>query len=208
MRGLDRILHESSIRHQHLCPRQVLGARMGLFAGELLHLTLPCLDKQLLVIAETDGCTVDGISAATGCHVGGRTLRIMDLGKVAATFIDVRTGEALRLAPKHEARSLAVNHTPNVDNRWEAMLISYQVIPAAELFSFQPVCLNIPLAEIISTPERKAECAQCGEEIFNGREVNHNGSILCRSCAGQDYYQLKDVSDCSTSTQEELIRKF
>jgi formylmethanofuran dehydrogenase subunit E len=29
-------------------------------AGELLQLELPRVDKRLLVIAETDGCAVDG----------------------------------------------------------------------------------------------------------------------------------------------------
>jgi formylmethanofuran dehydrogenase subunit E len=86
MRSLALILQQSAERHKHLCPRQVLGARMSLFAAEMLELELPGADKRLLVIAETDGCTVDGIIAATGCHVGGRALRILDFGKVAATF--------------------------------------------------------------------------------------------------------------------------
>ena len=83
MPSLESILGESAKRHKHLCPRQVLDARMSLLAAELLGLELPRADKQLLVISETDGCTVDGIVAATGCHVGGRTLRILDFGKVA-----------------------------------------------------------------------------------------------------------------------------
>lgn len=89
MQPLESILYESAKRHKHLCPRQVLGARMALLAGEVLGLELPRADKRLLVIAETDGYTVDGIIAATGCHVGGCTLRFLDFGKLAATFVDI-----------------------------------------------------------------------------------------------------------------------
>lgn len=196
-RCLDEILRESSSRHKHLCPRQVLGARMGLFAGELLQLDLPRADKRLLVIAETDGCAVDGLSAATGCHVGGRTLRILDLGKVAATFIDFHTEAALRFAPRREIRSQALDHTPNARNRWEAMLQSYQVIPAEDLFNIQSVCLNVPLAEMISRPAAKTECEMCGEEIINGREVAREGRVVCLSCAGENYYRLEATSGYS-----------
>jgi formylmethanofuran dehydrogenase subunit E len=38
MQSLDLILQESSRRHKHICPRQVLGARMSLSAGEILQL--------------------------------------------------------------------------------------------------------------------------------------------------------------------------
>ena len=99
MQSLESILQKSSKHHKLLCPRQVLAARMSLLAGELLGLELPRSDKRLLVIAETDGCTVDGIVAAPGCHMGGRTLRILDLGKVAATFVETYTEDAIRVVP-------------------------------------------------------------------------------------------------------------
>src|SRR5512143_3671048 len=110
MRSLDLILGESASRHKHLCPRQVLGARIGMFASERLEIELPRIDKRLLVVSETDGCAVDGLIAATGCRVGSRTLRILDFGKVAATFIDTRTDETIRIVPRREARELAVDH--------------------------------------------------------------------------------------------------
>lgn len=189
-RTLDEILRESSARHKHLCPRQVLGARMALYASELLGLDLPRRDKRLLVIAETDGCTVDGLIAATGCHVGGRTLRILDFGKVAATFVDIYTENAFRLVPSPESRSLAVDYSPNSRTHWESMLKGYQVIPNEGLFMVWAVRLDISPTEIISKPGRKSECMQCGEEIINGREVLIDGMLSCRACAGDSYYHL------------------
>src|SRR3990170_6088475 len=97
MYTLDKILRESASRHKHLCPRQVLGARMGLLAVELLNLDVSRPEKRLLVIAETDGCAVDGLITATGCRVGSRTLRILDFGKVAAAFIDTCAKTSIRI---------------------------------------------------------------------------------------------------------------
>lgn len=114
---LEEILRDSAGRHGRLCPRQVLGARMALYAGELLNLDLPRADKRLLVIAETDGCAVDGLIAATHCRVGSRTLRILDLGKVAATFTDACTGISIRVCPSHGSRALANGHSPDARSR-------------------------------------------------------------------------------------------
>ncbi|GAB4401148.1 MAG: FmdE family protein [Anaerolineales bacterium] len=194
---LDDILSESAGRHKHLCPRQVLGARMALYAGELLDLDLPRVDKRLLVISETDGCAVDGIIAATHCRAGSRTLRILDLGKVAATFTDTHTGTCIRIAPLPDARSLAHEYAPNARNRWESMLNGYQIMPADRLFVIQPVQLNTSLSDIISRPGKKAICEICKEEIINGREVIKSKTILCRTCAGDGYYSISpaDIYD-------------
>ena len=197
MHTLDWILSESAKRHKHLCPRQVLGARMGLLAAELLRIELPRSDKRLLVISETDGCAVDGLIAATGCRVGSRTLRILDFGKVAATFTNTCTEESIRIVPRHEARALATQHVPGARNNWEAMLLGYQVILTSELFVVQHVQLDTPLSEIISQPGRKVVCEACKEEIINGREVVKEGLALCRACAGDGYYHVPTLSRLS-----------
>ncbi len=195
---LEEILRESSRYHDHLCPRQVLGARMGLYAGELLGFDLPRKDKRLLVIAESDGCAVDGITAATGCRVGNRTLRVVDFGKVAATFIDIHTETSIRIAPSQTARSLALEYSSNSSTRWEAMLSAYQVMPAVDLLVFQHVQLDTALARILSLPGKKVTCEVCGEEIMNEREVLKDDVIFCRSCAGEGYYRILNVGtlDC------------
>ena len=198
MHNLGLILAESARHHDHLCPRQVLGARMGLYAGELLGFDLPRKDKRLLVIAESDGCAVDGITAATGCRVGNRTLRVVDFGKVAATFIDIHTETSIRIAPSQTARSLALEYSSNSSTRWEAMLSAYQVMPAVDLLVFQHVQLDTALARILSLPGKKVTCEVCGEEIMNEREVLKDDVILCRSCAGEGYYRILNVGtlDC------------
>ena len=187
--SLDKPLTASAAHHHRVCPRQVLGVRIGLLAGRLLEMALPQPDKRLLAISETDGCFVDGLSAATGCFVGRRTLRVEDYGKTAATFVDTFTEQAIRIAPRNGVRELAWKYAPSAHNKWEAQLIGYQLIPDDVLVQWQPVELTIPVKQIIGQPGERVTCQICGEEIINQREVLHDGTLVCRSCAGKSYFR-------------------
>ncbi len=188
---LAALLAESATLHRHLCPRQVIGVRMGMLAARLLDLPLPQGDKRVLTIVESDGCFCDGVSVATNCWVGRRTLRVVDYGKVAATFVDTKLGRAWRVAPHPAARDGAAAYAPSARNRWETMLMGYQQMPDAELFLWQPVALTQSLAEILSKPGCRAICARCGEEILNEREVVTGGETLCRACADGGYWRAQ-----------------
>jgi formylmethanofuran dehydrogenase subunit E len=190
MKSLEEFLQASAASHARLCPRQVLGVRMGLLAGRLLQLDLPRTDKRLLTIVETDGCVVDGLAAVTGCRVGRRTLRVEDYGKVGATCVDTHTGMAVRIVPSIEARILAAEYAPEARNHWEAQLIGYQHMPDDLLLAWQRVVLLTSLAEIVGQPGTHVTCDRCHEEIINQREVVQGGLVLCRACAGQAYYLL------------------
>lgn len=195
MPTMNDLLNQSSARHEHLCPRQVLGVRLGMLAAQKLKLELPQTDKRVLTIVETDGCFADGVEVATGCSVGHRTLRVEDYGKVAATLVDTLTGQTIRIAPHSEARSAARQYAPTARNRWEAQLIGYQRMPIDELFTIEEVRLNTPIETIVSHAGRKAVCTQCGEEIINGREIVSEGKVWCKACWVGAYY---------TSSQAEL----
>ena len=190
MPTLKELLDQTTARHRHLCPRQVLGVRMGLYAGELLGLALPQSDKRLYTIMETDGCAADGVAVAVNCWVGRRTMRIEDFGKVAATFVDTQTGVTLRIVPRPTVRQAARAYAAEAGSKWEAQLVGYQLMPCEELFDVRQVVLRTPIEQIISRPGRKALCAVCGEEIMNEREVRRAGMALCRACAGEGYYDL------------------
>ncbi len=192
---LATLLQQSSARHSHLCPRQVLGVRMGLAGLAALGLAAPLRNREALVIVETDGCFVDGVEVSTGATVGKRTLRVLDLGKIAATFVEVSSGSAIRLTPAPEARQRALAYAPDEKDRYDAQLRGYQVMPETELFSFQPVILRPTVEAILSQPLARAQCEQCGEEIINEREVLVMGRILCRACAGGGYYLAADRGD-------------
>lgn len=186
---LAELLEQSTALHHHLCPRQVLGARMGMYAGVLLGLALPQTNKRLFAFVETDGCFTDGVSVATGCWMGRRTMRLVDYGKVAATFVDTQTQRALRIWPNPAARELAHGYAPEAQSRWHAYLAAYQVMPDDELLAARSVTLNLDLKAIISRNGVRAQCSVCDEEIINEREVQQDGRVLCRGCAAPAYYQ-------------------
>jgi formylmethanofuran dehydrogenase subunit E len=197
MKSLDELLQAYAALHHHLCPRQVLGVRMGMLAGEILGLDLPQSDKRLLTIVETDGCGADGMAVATGCWVGRRTMRVEDYGKVAASFVDTLTHQAVRIVPRTQARQLACEYAPEAHSNWEAQLVGYQRMPAKELLVAQAVQLKTPIEQIISRAGVRVICASCGEEIMNEREVVREGLVLCKSCAGSSYYSI--VAECNAS---------
>ena len=188
MSSLNDLLDTSAMRHNHLCPRQVLGVRIGLAGAAALALDAPRKNKRLLVITETDGCFADGVEVATGCSVGHRTLRVEDYGKIAATFVDVKTGDAVRVAPRLDARDRACFYAPEEQRHYFAQLKAYQIMPDDELLSLQTVRLATPVEAIISRAGVRVNCESCGEEIVNEREVEVAGTTLCRACAGQAYY--------------------
>lgn len=187
---IQKLLVESSSRHSHLCPRQVLGVRIGLAGAAALGLETHRKDKRLLVLVESDGCFADGVEVATGATMGHRTLRLEDVGRIAATFIDVKIEAAVRVAPQTDVRDRAGGYAPEEKRRYFAMLSGYQRMPLDELITVQRVQLNRPVSEIVSRPGYRVDCALCGEEIINEREVLADGKRICQVCAGEGYYAV------------------
>lgn len=189
IKTLSELLALSSAAHSHLCPRQILGVRMGMYAGELLNLTLPQTHKRLLVITETDGCFVDGLSAAANVTVGHRTLRVEDYGKTAAVFMDTKTERAIRVAPSLNIRQQACALVSAESRHYFAQMQAYQTMPNGIMFNVQDVILTNSMQSILSRPGIRVECDVCREEIINEREIRQNGMCLCHTCARGGYYR-------------------
>ena len=205
MLTLQRYIDKLLTLHDHVCPRQVLGLRMGLYAGELLDLDLPQADKRLFTFVENDGCFADGVMVATGCSLGHRTMHLMDFGKVGATFVDTQTSSAIRIAPRSTSRTAATALFPDIENRWQAQLRGYQVMPVSDLLTAMPVVLTLSLEKLISKPSQRTVCEICGEEITNEREIAVDGQLLCQSCAGDSYYRYCDQMEAANSCHQSLL---
>lgn len=188
--NIQHLLEISARDHSHLCPRQILGVRIGLTGLSALGFDEPPAGKRLLIITETDGCFADGLSAATNCTIGHRTLRVEDYGKVAAVFVDVITGCAVRVAPVLDIRQCAYEYAPDETRHYFAQMQAYQIMPAEEMFTINEVQLAASIESIISRPGIRVNCDVCGEEIMNEREVKQDGLNLCRACAGNSYYHV------------------
>lgn len=202
--NIQPLLDKSMQDHDHLCPRQILGVRIGLAGMKALGFAEPPKKKQLLVIAETDGCFVDGVIAATDCTVGHRTLRIEDYGKVAATFVDTKTGQAVRVAPALDVRERAYAYAPDEPRHYFAQMQAYQVMPDEAMFSIREIVLNTPMLEVVSRAGVRVNCDLCGEEIMNERGIRHDGFTLCRACAGDSYYHMP----VCIPSRHELLRRY
>lgn len=201
--NIQPLLEKSARDHSHLCPRQILGVRMGIYAGELLNLTLPQSDKRLLVIIETDGCFADGLSAAANATVGHRTLRVEDYGKTAATFVDTKTSRLFRVAPALDIRQKAYLYAPDEPRHYFAQMQAYQIMPDDEMFTVTEVQLATSIEAIVSRPGVRVNCDVCGEEIMNEREVHQNGLTLCHTCAYGGYYHVGQNAILSYAVEQE-----
>lgn len=189
MKMLQELLARSAARHHnHLCPRQVLGVRIGLLAGKALNIVVPQAEKRLFAFVECDGCGMGGIAVASGCFVERRTLRVLDYGKLAATFVDTHTGQAVRIHPHPDSRQAAQRLLPDSPDSWHAQLEAYQVLPDEQILVIEPVRLAVSMEAIISQPGLRADCTICGEEIINDRQVIVDGKAVCQTCAGESYF--------------------
>lgn len=165
-----------------------LAQSSALAAGQLLGLALPRTDKRLIIFTETDGCYADGLSAASGCWLGRRTLRLMDYGRVALTAADTRSGQTVRVWPQTDLRGRVQAGLGAGQKRYQAYLDAYLSWPDAELLAAQWVQLNLDLDGLISRHGPREVCSACGEEVINERWVRRGKRILCPACLSGAYY--------------------
>lgn len=172
-----------------LCPGQVLGVRMAMLGCQVLGIEEPTLDKRLIVYVEIDRCMADAIAAVTGCRLGKRTLKHMDYGKCACTFVDTLTGRAVRISAREDARARIWRYASLGMDKTAVQTEAYKIMPNEELFVIQEVLVDIPDNDWPGRPVSRVACAICGEGINDRKEVRLNGLILCRPCAEGGYYQ-------------------
>ena len=193
MRSLGDLLEESGALHGHLCPGQVLGVRMAVLGCRLVGIEEPAASRDLLVYVEIDRCAADAVQAVTGCKLGKRTLKYRDYGKLAATFVNVDTGAAVRVAAREDARDAAWRYAPEGVSKKEAQLHAYQVMPAEELFAVTPVIVDVPAFDMPGHPVSRVICDVCGEGVNDGREMIQDGLTMCIPCAHGAYYVSIDA---------------
>jgi len=187
-RSFDDFLDEAVRFHGHMCPGQVLGVRMTLAGCREIGIERPrSAGKGLIVLVEIDRCATDAIQALTGVSLGKRTLKHLDYGKAAATFVNVGTGRAVRVAARDSAREAAGRWMAGAPDARVAQREADRAMPEVELLDVTPVGIE---PGWLDRPRVRVPCAACGEGINYGREVIHDGRALCRACAGERYYSL------------------
>ena len=191
MNSLEEYLREAEQAHGHLCAGQVLGVRMAMLGLAKLGVDDPRGKdrKRLVTFVEIDRCATDAVSVVTGCRLGKRALKFRDWGKMAATFVDVTTGKAIRIAAKDSSKARARQMHPELESKNQQQMLAYREMPDEDLFSTEWVKVELHPEEFPGYKGERTICANCGEGINFHREIIQGNKILCRSCAGERYYQ-------------------
>jgi len=187
----DFLLNESVRVHGHLCAGQVLGVRMSMLGLWAIGISDPKDRdrKNLIVFVEMDRCATDAVQSVTGCSLGRRTMKFMDYGKMAATFVNLATNQAVRIIAREESRALAKEYFPEIGNKYQAQLEAYKIMSDDELFSVTEVRVKLQPEDMPGRPMRRVRCALCGEQVQDGRELSRDGMTLCRPCVENGYYE-------------------
>lgn len=195
MMDFESLLNESARIHGHLCPGQVLGVRMSLLGLRSAGIEDPKGRdrKNIIVFVEMDRCATDAVQSVTGCSLGRRTMRFMDYGKMAATYVNLHTGKAVRVVAREEAREKAREYFPESENKYAAQREAYQVMADDELFEVMPVRVALRPEDMPGRPLSRIRCDACGEHVQDRREFRRNGALLCRPCAEGGYYEREIV---------------
>ncbi len=191
MQDFESLLKSSAAVHGHLCPGQVVGVRMAMLGCGLIGLNNPSSHdqiKKLIVYVEMDRCTADAVAHVTGVKLGRRSLKFMDYGIMAATFVNLETGRAFRVLSTEEARDLACVYAPEIAEKHPRQLEAYRRMPNSVLFRVQQVEVNLSEFDLPGPTRHKTACTRCGQMVRDHREVLENGNALCRPCAQGAYF--------------------
>jgi formylmethanofuran dehydrogenase subunit E len=190
------LLEESVKIHGHLCAGQVLGVRMTMLGLKSIGISDPrgADRKKLIVFVEMDRCATDAVQSVAAVSLGKRSMKFMDFGKMAASFLNLETNKAVRVLALEESRDKAKQYFPDMENKYEAQLEAYKVMPDEDLFTVTEVNITLPACDMPGRPLSRVQCDSCGEHVQDNREVITHGKTLCKACSGDAYYSVVDQS--------------
>jgi formylmethanofuran dehydrogenase subunit E len=195
MESIDILLKECERLHGHMCAGQLLGTRMALLGCKMIGVDDPrgADRKKLIVWVEIDRCMADAVSAVTGVRLGKRSLKYVDYGKVAATFLNTENERAVRIVALESARTLADERYPEIENKRQRQFQAYSDATDDDLFKTELVSIQLRDLDAPGSPRSRVTCVVCGEGVNDGREViDANGDALCRGCHSGTYYSRLD----------------
>src|SRR5438552_8545468 len=188
VKSLAEYLELSAAAHGHLCAGQVLGVRLAMLGLRELGIDDPIAErKRIVTYVEIDRCVTDAVALVANCRLGKRALKFRDWGKVAATFLDLQTGRAVRVAARESSKQAARELFPEL-GKDAGQQKAYARLSEEILFDKQWVKDEVQAEDLPGFKGPRVVCAQCGEGINFKREVVKSGRTLCRSCGGDSYY--------------------
>lgn len=186
--SLEELYSRAAELHGHVCPGTILGTRMAILGMELLGLTPGEPNGALTAHVETARCATDAVQATTRCTVGRHSLRVLNFGKMAATFSLMGESEAVRIVALESSRQRADRLHPEIDSPRARQVVAYRELPDHELFRVERVRLKEPPGDPHKGPRTKAVCPRCGEVFEESRGVREPEGLMCASCTGSAYF--------------------
>jgi len=90
---------------------------------------------------------------------------------------------------RDDSRAKAKAMFPAITDSSQAQLEAYKVMENDDLFNLQVVRVKLKPEDLPGRPHSRVTCEQCGEGVNDGRERRLGDRVLCRSCAGEKYYE-------------------
>ena len=191
MQDFETLLQGSAQAHGHICAGQVVGVRMAMLGCDLIGLDEPSQMpqiKNIIVYIEIDRCAADAIAHVTGVKLGRRSLKFVDNGIMAATFVNLENGKAFRILSTESSRDMAAQYAPDVENKRQQQLEAYKKMPDEVLFAVEPVVVDVPVHDMPGPSRFKCHCEKCDQVVRDKKEVLLGGKVLCKPCAYGTYY--------------------
>lgn len=179
--------------HGHWCSGLATGLRVAEYARtELGHNT----DEEIVAVAETDMCGIDGIQVITGCTIGKGNLIVKNIGKVAFSFFRRRDNKSFRVVakprpqPKNSSEYRTLQGKSNAGEMTERERERFEELreercnqimnaPFQELFELtetrEPAPAHAPMTDSVI-------CALCGEKVMETKARLFRGETLCSPC--------------------------
>jgi len=187
--------------HGHLCGGIAFAYRVvGAALRELDIQDDP--GKRLVARVETaDACGIDTLQVIAGCTMGRGNLKVLDYGKHAFTFIDKRSGRAVRIVRSKDWSLDAIDpvaagmrervmkdqatdeERADFDQRMEKVAAVVLAMPEKDLFEIHSFMTEVPKKSKVFT---QVACSRCGEMVAEDRVIRINGQSFCIPCNSKE----------------------
>ncbi|ACL15799.1 FmdE family protein [Methanosphaerula palustris] len=186
--------------HGHRCPGLALGYRAAVLGMAALG-PRRSEDEEIVTVVENDACGVDGVQVVTGCTFGKGNLIFHDYGKHVYTFINRKTGDAVRIVTRVDfstgqidpqfgdirERARRADATPADQVLFEDHLAGV----CEAILTIDPARIFLITRPVITPPEeariyRSRPCDRCGELVAEPKGVHQAGRFLCVPCSRND----------------------
>ena len=183
------LLEKAGEFHGDICTGIAMGTKLAIYGMESMGMTPGKKDKRLIVFTEIDRCISDAILSVTKTSLGKKSLKPMGYGKFAATFVNIDTGEAIRIIDIDANKKHAEDE---YEETVEEAIERINKTPAEDMFEIQKVSVKIDANDLPGKPLEIVTCADCGEVVMDGKHHLKGGRAYCTSCFGESYYQFID----------------